>query len=353
MKHFIDRIDVLCSNRIASYGIKKPIYEPDPLYRPKWRIAAGIRQHACNRMPAERAHAIEVDLSFDNPARPPERFCLRIRADDSGRDRLRLRRERRLAPNRNSQSVPQCVRGRASLARLRLGTRACFRVGAVGAPLSNGGQDAGSPLTSPVSMSRNSTSSTSSIARRTAAPAASRCRSISRRALFRRASALASIRSIRSKISILLSSVFAVASSIVSPASLSARATSFCAPLFVLGRNRGREAHGPAPAQHVGGERSIVGALNHHRRRQMDRDDNPRRCALPAFSHNCGAPVLALRSDGETPRPYGVEPRRPRVEAVRIVDMSESNSWAGFAGLFCATRSAFLDHREPSPNSSP
>ena len=47
---------------------------------------------------------------------------------------------------------------------------------------------------------------------------------------------------------------------------------------------------------------------------------------------------------GETPRPYGVEPPRPRVEAVRIVDMSELNSWAEFADLFCATRSAFLDH---------
>jgi predicted phage-related endonuclease len=47
---------------------------------------------------------------------------------------------------------------------------------------------------------------------------------------------------------------------------------------------------------------------------------------------------------GETPRPYGIEPPRPRIEAVRIVDMSESNSWAEFAGLFCATRSAFLDH---------
>jgi YqaJ-like viral recombinase domain len=47
---------------------------------------------------------------------------------------------------------------------------------------------------------------------------------------------------------------------------------------------------------------------------------------------------------GETPRPYGVEPPRPRVEAVRVVDMSVSNSWAEFAALFCATRSAFLDH---------
>jgi len=47
---------------------------------------------------------------------------------------------------------------------------------------------------------------------------------------------------------------------------------------------------------------------------------------------------------GETPRPYGIEPPRPRVEAVRIVDMSGSNSWAELAGLFRATRSAFLDH---------
>jgi hypothetical protein len=47
---------------------------------------------------------------------------------------------------------------------------------------------------------------------------------------------------------------------------------------------------------------------------------------------------------GDTPRPYGIEPPRPRIEGVRIVDMSESNSWAEFAGLFCATRPAFLDH---------
>jgi hypothetical protein len=47
---------------------------------------------------------------------------------------------------------------------------------------------------------------------------------------------------------------------------------------------------------------------------------------------------------GEIPRQFGLEPPRPRVEAVRVVDMSGSNSWAEFAGLFCATRSAFLDH---------
>jgi hypothetical protein len=47
---------------------------------------------------------------------------------------------------------------------------------------------------------------------------------------------------------------------------------------------------------------------------------------------------------GESPRLFGVEPPKPRIEAVRIVDMSGSNSWAEFAGLFRSTRPAFLDH---------
>jgi len=38
------------------------------------------------------------------------------------------------------------------------------------------------------------------------------------------------------------------------------------------------------------------------------------------------------------------EPPRPRIEAIRIVDMSSSNSWAEFAALFRSTRGAFLDH---------
>jgi predicted phage-related endonuclease len=47
---------------------------------------------------------------------------------------------------------------------------------------------------------------------------------------------------------------------------------------------------------------------------------------------------------GEPPHLFGVEPPRPRVEAVRIVDMSLSNSWAEFAGVFCQTRAAYLEH---------
>src|SRR5258707_1074865 len=48
--------------------------------------------------------------------------------------------------------------------------------------------------------------------------------------------------------------------------------------------------------------------------------------------------------NGESPRLFGVEPPRPRIEAIRIVDMSSSNSWAEFAVLFRNTRGAFLDH---------
>jgi hypothetical protein len=48
--------------------------------------------------------------------------------------------------------------------------------------------------------------------------------------------------------------------------------------------------------------------------------------------------------NGELPHLFGVEPPRPRIEGVRIVDMSSSNSWAQFAGVFCQTRGAYLEH---------
>jgi hypothetical protein len=47
---------------------------------------------------------------------------------------------------------------------------------------------------------------------------------------------------------------------------------------------------------------------------------------------------------GEPPHLINAEPPRARIEAVRIVDMSPSNSWAEFAALFRSTRTAFLDH---------
>ena len=47
---------------------------------------------------------------------------------------------------------------------------------------------------------------------------------------------------------------------------------------------------------------------------------------------------------GDPPRLFCVDPPKPRIEAIRIVDMSASNSWAEFAGVFCSTRAAFLEH---------
>jgi hypothetical protein len=47
---------------------------------------------------------------------------------------------------------------------------------------------------------------------------------------------------------------------------------------------------------------------------------------------------------GEPPRLFGVEPPRPRIEAIRVVDMSQSNSWAEFAGIYLRSRDAFAEH---------
>jgi predicted phage-related endonuclease len=49
---------------------------------------------------------------------------------------------------------------------------------------------------------------------------------------------------------------------------------------------------------------------------------------------------------GEPPRLFGIDPPRPRIAAVRTVDMSASNSWAEFAAIFCSTRPAFLEHEK-------
>jgi predicted phage-related endonuclease len=47
---------------------------------------------------------------------------------------------------------------------------------------------------------------------------------------------------------------------------------------------------------------------------------------------------------GETPALFDCEPPKPRIEALRVVDMNASNSWAEFAGLFRDTQGAHTDH---------
>jgi predicted phage-related endonuclease len=47
---------------------------------------------------------------------------------------------------------------------------------------------------------------------------------------------------------------------------------------------------------------------------------------------------------GEAPALFGVDPPRPRIDAIRIVDMSTSNAWVEFADVFIRTREAHLEH---------
>jgi predicted phage-related endonuclease len=49
---------------------------------------------------------------------------------------------------------------------------------------------------------------------------------------------------------------------------------------------------------------------------------------------------------GEQPSLYGVEPPKPRLAAVRIVDMTSFNAWAEFAAIFTRTRQAHLKHEQ-------
>src|SRR5215472_17994880 len=49
---------------------------------------------------------------------------------------------------------------------------------------------------------------------------------------------------------------------------------------------------------------------------------------------------------GDPPRLFGIETPRPRLAAIRIVDMSTSNAWAEFAATFRRTREAFVEHEK-------
>jgi predicted phage-related endonuclease len=54
---------------------------------------------------------------------------------------------------------------------------------------------------------------------------------------------------------------------------------------------------------------------------------------------------------GEPPCLFGAESPRARIEAVRIVDMSSSNAWAEFSGVFRRTRRPTSNTRMRRPNS--
>ena len=59
--------------------------------------------------------------------------------------------------------------------------------------------------------------------------------------------------------------------------------------------------------------------------------------ADPLYQHFVTAERKFWRcvENGEAPQLFGVDPPKPRIEAIRMVDMSASNAWAEFAGVFC------------------
>src|SRR5580700_8649395 len=50
--------------------------------------------------------------------------------------------------------------------------------------------------------------------------------------------------------------------------------------------------------------------------------------------------------NGEPPTLFGVEPPKPRIQAVRIVDMASSNAWAEFAAAYSRTHATHLEHEQ-------
>jgi predicted phage-related endonuclease len=49
---------------------------------------------------------------------------------------------------------------------------------------------------------------------------------------------------------------------------------------------------------------------------------------------------------GESPAVFGADPPKPRLEPIRVVDMSASNAWAELAGIFARTKMAHAEHEQ-------
>src|SRR5262245_44438524 len=60
-------------------------------------------------------------------------------------------------------------------------------------------------------------------------------------------------------------------------------------------------------------------------------------CADPLYQHlllTAEKKFWRCVENGEEPRLFDIEPPKPQIEALRIVDMSTSNSWAELAALY-------------------
>ena len=69
------------------------------------------------------------------------------------------------------------------------------------------------------------------------------------------------------------------------------------------------------------------------------------RSTLSASSYAAERKFWRCVQSGEPPHLINAEPPRPRIEAIRTVDMSGSNSWAEFAAIYPRhPRAPLLDH---------
>ena len=117
------------------------------------------------------------------------------------------------------------------------------------------------------------------------------------------------------------------------------------AAVDVLGGSRRRKAYGAAPAQYVGDPTSRSAALSiiTGGGKWVELTIH----ADPLYQHlllTAERKFWRCVENGEAPHLFGIEAPRPRIEAVRVIDMSGSNSWAEFAGIYCRTRSVVVEH---------
>src|SRR5262245_19190973 len=98
--------------------------------------------------------------------------------------------------------------------------------------------------------------------------------------------------------------------------------------MVFLRRGRSRKVYGPAPAQYVGHASARGGAVDHYRRGKWVELTIPTDPLYLTVLVSAEKKFWRCVQSGEPPHLINAEPPRPRIEAIRIVDMSSSNSWA-------------------------
>jgi hypothetical protein len=120
-----------------------------------------------------------------------------------------------------------------------------------------------------------------------------------------------------------------------------------CCPGRSRRRRRGK-AYGATATQHVGRQWR---AVDHHGGREMGRNDRSCRPTVPAPSAYRREEVLAVRGEQGGAPAVRCRAAKPRLEAVRIVDMSASNSWAEFSATYRRTHWHTRNRRAPTSKS--